>query len=356
VPFKPLPLFRSPFGRLNQVARTLDLVRLDRPARAVAQRIDEGRYDVAFVHPCRFQQSPGVLRHLRRTPSVYYCQEALRLLYEPMPARPYDDGAVGRRRLLNRVDPLPGLYRRRLRSTDRTSLHRAGTVLVNSRFMAGTIREIYGVEPQVSYLGVDASQFRPLGLEREPFVLSVGSLTPLKGFDFLIEALGHSHVRPGPRLVIVSNFENPPERAYLAELARDRAVEITFVGQANEGDLVRLYNQAQAVLYAPVREPFGLVPLEAMACGTPVVAVAEGGIPESIVHGKTGLLTGRDPVAFAAAMDQLLAGASLARRLGDAGVAHVSEAWTWDRATERLERHLTRAAALPASSPTGVPA
>src|SRR5690606_16640330 len=189
VPFQPWPLLRSPFGRLNQLVRSVDLVRLRGPARRIARQIDGGGYDVAFVHPCRFEQSPSVLRYLRRTPSVYYCQEALRLLYETMPSRPYDDRAIGRRRLLNRVDPLPGMYRSRLRHTDRANLRRADTVLVNSRFMAGTIREVYGVDAQVSYLGVDTGHFRPLGLARRPFVLSVGSLTPLKGFDFLVEAL-----------------------------------------------------------------------------------------------------------------------------------------------------------------------
>lgn len=341
VPFQPWPLLRSPFGRLNQLVRSVDLVRLRGPARRIARQIDGGGYDVAFVHPCRFEQSPSVLRYLRRTPSVYYCQEALRLLYETMPSRPYDDRAIGRRRLLNRVDPLPGMYRSRLRHTDRANLRRADTVLVNSRFMAGTIREVYGVDAQVSYLGVDTGHFRPLGLARRPFVLSVGSLTPLKGFDFLVEALACCPTERRLRLVIVSNFGNAPERGHLEQLARSRRVEIELVTHAREDDLVRLYNEAVLVAYAPVREPFGLVPLEAMACGTPVVAVAEGGIPESVIDGRTGLLTGRDPRAFAAAIDRVIADAALARQYGDEGRAHVSREWTWERAAARLEAHLS---------------
>jgi glycosyltransferase involved in cell wall biosynthesis len=342
IPFGPLPLLSSPFGRLNQVVRSLDLVRLQSRARRVARQIDAGGYDVAFVHPCRFEQSPGVLRHLRRTPSVYYCQEALRVLYEAMPARPYDDRAVGRRRLLNQVDPLPALYRRRLRAVDRANLRSADAVLVNSGFMAGTVREAYGVEAQVSYLGVDVTHFRPLGLDRRPFVLSVGSLTPLKGFDFLIEALARCAPPQRPRLVIVSNFANEPERVYLTNLARERQVELELVGHAGEPELLRLYNQARVVVYAPVREPFGLVPLEAMACATAVVAVAEGGIPESIVDGQTGLLTEREPGRFAAAVQRLMADPDLGRRMGERGREHVSREWTWERATDRLEAHLAR--------------
>jgi glycosyltransferase involved in cell wall biosynthesis len=343
IPFHSLPLFQSPFGRLNQVVRCLDLARLGQPAREVARRIDAGGYDVAFVHPCRFEQSPSVLRHLRNTPSVYYCQEALRSMYEVMPSRPYDDAAIGRRRLLNRVDPLPGLYRHRVKAVDRANLRSARTVLVNSRFMAGTIRRIYGAEAQVSYLGVDTGHFKPLGLERRPFVLSVGSLTPLKGFDFLIEALARCAPAVRPRLVIVSNFENAPERGYLIDLARARGVELELIGHAGEDDLVRLYNEARVVAYAPVREPFGLVPLEAMACGTPVVAVDEGGIPESVIDGRTGLLTDRDAGRFAAAIERLLKDDAFAAWCGAEGRAHVSQAWTWERAAVRLEAHLAAA-------------
>jgi glycosyltransferase involved in cell wall biosynthesis len=306
VPFEPSRLLGSPFGRLNQALRIRDLQRLGRAAREVAARIDAGGYDVAFVHPCQFEQSSSVLRYLKRTPSVYYCQEPLRLLYESMPARPYDDQAVGRRRVLNRLDPLPAIYRRLLRARDRANTRAAGRVLVNSRFMADAVSRIYGVGAVVSYHGVDAGHFHPLALPRRDVVLSVGSLTPLKGFDFLIRAMAEYHGDARPALVIASNFQNPPERDYLTSLARDLGVELELRGLVTDEGLVELYNQARVVAYAPVREPFGLVPLEAMACGTPVVAVTEGGIPESIVDGQTGLLTDRDPARFAAAVERLV--------------------------------------------------
>ena len=82
-----------------------------------------------------------------------------------------------------------------------------------------------------------------------------------------------------------------------------------------------------------------------MACGTPVVAVAEGGIPESVIDGRTGLLTDRAPSRFAAAIDRLVADPGLARRYGDEGRAHVSREWTWDHAAGRLEAHLSGMAA-----------
>ena len=342
-PFKPLPLLRSPFGRLNQGIRCLDLARLDTVARQVARRIDEGRYDAVFVHPCMYEQAPTVLRYLASTPSVYYCHESNRLLYQAMPPRPHDDAAIGRRRLLNAVDPLPRIYRRQLQRIDQRNLRSADTVLVNSRFTAAAVARIYAVTPEVSYHGVDTSRFRPVPVQKRHMVLSVGSLTRLKGFDFLVESMAQYPVKDRPTLLIASNFEDPLERTYIDQLARERNVNLSIVGSVSDDDLLRLYNEALVVAYAPVREPFGLVPLEAMACGTPVVAVAEGGIPESVVDGETGLLTDRDPTRFAAALARVVTDQALARRLGERGRGHVATQWTWDRATARVEGHLASA-------------
>jgi glycosyltransferase involved in cell wall biosynthesis len=339
-PFQPGPTLASPWGRANQAIRIYDLHRLRALTRRIARDIDAGGYDVALVHPCRFETAPSLLRFLQRTPSVYYCQEPPRRLYEPMPVRPYDDGASLRRRWLNRIDPLPAAYHARLKRADWEHTRRADRVLVNSRFMQEAVQRIYDIRAHVSYHGIDPARFRPLGLEREAFVLSVGSLTPLKGFDFLIQALAQLPQQERLPLVIASNFQNPPERAYLEGLAQELGVDVRFQGHVSDDDLLALYNRARAVLYAPIREPFGLVPLEAMACETPVVAVAEGGVRESVVHEVTGLLTPREPQAFAQALAWLLAHPEDARVFGQQGRAQVLRRWTWDQAVATLETHL----------------
>jgi glycosyltransferase involved in cell wall biosynthesis len=341
-PFQPLPLLESPFGRLNQVLRYADLKRLRRLTKAIAAEIDAGRYDVAVIHPCQYEKSSSILRYLTRTPSVYYCQEPLRLLYETMPERPYDDAAIGRRRLLNKLDPLPAFYYRALRKVDRDNTRKAGRVLVNSEFMAQAVGSIYNVDAQVSYHGVDVEQFRPASFAKRHMVLSVGSLTPLKGFDFLVRAMSRYPAAGRPQLVIASNFQNPPERAYLESLASDLKVEMVLEGAVSDARLLQLYNEAKAVVYAPVREPFGLVTLEAMACGTPVVAVAEGGISETTIDGQTGFLTSRDPKQFAMAVQRVVNDEALARQYGENGRRHVLAHWTWDRAADSLEQHLNR--------------
>ncbi len=338
-PFRPRPLFQSPFGRLNQLVRLVDLLRLEKVMQAVAQTVNRGGYDVLLAHPCRFEKSPSLLNYAA-IPSVYYCQEPLRRLYEPAPFRPYDDIASPRRRLLNRLDPLPPLYFNTLKRIDRRNTRRADAVLVNSEFIRAAVRKIYGVEAAVSYHGIDADTFRPLAVEKRHIVLSVGSLTPLKGFDFLIETMAKLPPANRPVLVIVSNFQNPPEKQYLQQLAAELGVTVDFLTDISDAALVKLYNQAKVVAYAPLREPFGLVPLEAMACGTPVVAVREGGIPETVVHGQTGTLVQRDAAQFADAIAALLENSALAAEYGKNGRAHVLQNWTWARAAATVESHL----------------
>lgn len=343
-PFQPRPLLDSPWGRLNQGLRLADLAQLRRLGQLVASDIRAGGYDVAFVHACQFEKAPSVLACLGDLPSVYYCQEPLRVLYEPQPTRPYGDDSSPRRTALNRIDPLLKLYLATARRIDRSNTRRATRVLVNSRFMQQVVGQIYQISPQLSYHGIDAQRFTPLELAKERFVLSVGSLTPLKGFDFLIDALAELPAAQRPPLAIASNFQNPPERAYLEQLAAQKQVSLQLLGSVDDAHLVELYNQALMTLYAPVREPFGLAPLESMACATPVVAVQEGGIPETVLPEQTGLLVQRDPQQFAAAVQRLLADPELATAYGQAGRQHILLHWTWEQAAQTVEQHLTAAA------------
>jgi glycosyltransferase involved in cell wall biosynthesis len=343
-PFQPLPLFRSPLGRLNQVVRLADLLRLRLVTRRVAALIQSRAYDLVFVQPCQFEKAPSVLRDLGGVPTVYYCHESLRVLYEQMPARPYDKADSSARQMANRLDPLPALYQAALRRSDQMNIHGARRVLVNSIYVQQVVQQVYGIGAQVSYHGVDEQLFQPARSEstrseQQRMVLSVGSLTPLKGFDFILRALAHLPVAQRPRLVIVSNFQNPPEKAYLQGLAHEVGVETEFLLNVSDERLATLYNQAALTVYAPVREPFGLVPLESMACGTPVVAVREGGVGESVLHEQTGLLVERDEQAFAAAVARLLDDPALAQAYGEHGRAHVLAQWTWERAMRTLEDH-----------------
>lgn len=120
--------------------------------------------------------------------------------------------------------------------------------------------------------------------------------------------------------------------------------QVTFEPMVRVSDetLLDVLNRAPVMIYAPRLEPFGLAPLEANACGVPVVAVAEGGVRETVVDGVTGLLVAHNPVAIAEAVSHLLADPPLARRLGANARQMVQSKWGLAAATDRIEQHLTR--------------
>lgn len=340
-PFQPLPLARPPIGRLNQGIRSADLLRLERAQRQIAAQIDAGGYDVAFVHNCQFSQSPGLLKFLR-TPSVYYCGEPPRQLYEPLAERSYNRFSQAQR-VGNLFDPFPGLYRRTLRRLDRNNVQTAGVVLVNSDYSRETLYRTYGIFAHVGRLGVDTERFRPLSLTREQRIVSVGALIAKKGFDLVIQSLGLIQATRRPALTIVSNYVDPTEHGYLRELASSLDVQVEFRAGVSDDELVEIYNRSLLTAYAPIMEPFGFVPLESMACSTPVVGVREAGVRETVRHEKTGMLVERDPKCFATTIAGLTDDQGRCMDLGRQGRAYVQAEWSWDRSIHGLEGYLSKA-------------
>jgi glycosyltransferase involved in cell wall biosynthesis len=246
-------------------------------------------------------------------------------------------------RTVNLIDPFPSLYRTVLARLDRKNARAATCVLTNSAYSRESLYRIYGIFAHVGYLGVDTALFRPLSLPKENFIVSVGMINPQKGFDFLIRGLALLEKDRRPTLVIICNNADERERAYLAALAQQLQVAVEIRALIPDEELVRLYNQARLTVYAPVMEPFGFVPLESMACQTPVVGVREGGVRESVTDGVTGLLVEREPEALAATLGTLLDRADEIDRLGKNGRACVETQWTWDKSVENIEHYLQQA-------------
>lgn len=341
LPFDSLPLARSPFGRLNQGIRACDLWRLRETQKQLASQIDAQGYDVVLVGNCQYSTTPAVLQFLQ-TPSVYYCQEPPRVIYEPRILRPYTEFS-SLQRIGNWLDPFPGIYRRTLARLDKASALSATSVLVNSAYSRESLYRTYGLYAHVAYLGVDLQRFRPLELAKGDFVLSVGAITPSKGFDFLLHSLSLIDADRRPKLCIVGNAVFAPECTYLQRLADDLGVQMTFRTQISDDELLTLYNQALFTVYTPIMEPFGFVAIESMACGTPVVGVREGGLRETVLDNVTGILTDRDPRQFAQAVEGLMHDEERRWLYGQRGRAYVEECWTWERSVCALESYLSQA-------------
>ncbi|HUS16143.1 MAG TPA: glycosyltransferase [Chloroflexia bacterium] len=347
----PFPAMRPMARRLPGLRKHVEAARelaeiagVRRRSRRIAADIDRRAYDWVFVHHCRPVQSPFLLGFLR-TGSVYYCAEPMREFYEPAPPqRPYEQAGSRAARLQAAwYSPTRRLVQGVIRAADRRNVRHATLLLANSRYSVASLRRAYGVRAQVCYLGVDTGKFRPLGAPRQDYVLAVGAVAPLKGYDFLVRAVGAIPVAMRPPLVLIGNTVSGAEAAFLQDLAMRHGVKLTIRGNVDESELVEAYNAARVFVYAAHREPFGLAPVEAMACGTPVVAVAEGGPRESVLDGETGYLVPREEAVFAGRVQQLLTNPARGQALGEQGRRHVLAHWTWPQAAARLQQLVSTA-------------
>ncbi|MEU4341978.1 glycosyltransferase [Nocardia sp. NPDC023852] len=184
--------------------------------------------------------------------------------------------------------------------------------------------------------GVDLSMFTPEGstVERDHRhrLLAVGRLVPRKGFDTSIKALQEL---PDTELVIAGGpADDDSEPRRLRQIAVDYGVQerVRLLGPVARAELPSWYRSADVVLCTPSYEPFGMVPLEAMACRKPVVATAVGGMLDTVIDGVTGrLVAPPEPIAVARAVRPLLDNATLRDTWGAAGYQRAAGRYGWDR-------------------------
>jgi D-inositol-3-phosphate glycosyltransferase len=205
----------------------------------------------------------------------------------------------------------------------------------------------YGARPETMYVvpcGVDGDRFRPSADARPDTsrVLSLGRLVPRKGNDTVIAAIA---AVPGAELTVAGGPDpgqlgDDPEVARLREVAEECGVadRVRFTGRVPHEDVPAMLKSADVVVSVPWYEPFGIVPVEAMACGKAVVVSAVGGHLDTVEDGGTGrLVPPRDPAALTAVLAQLLAEPGLRRKLGTAGAARAAARYSWDTVAAETE-------------------
>lgn len=244
---------------------------------------------------------------------------------------------------------------------ERTAMHNADGIIAVSGAMKKDVRALYGVDEQrirVIYNGIDTGRFKltqnperiaSYGIDpSRPYVLFVGRVTRQKGIIHLVNALAGLYA--GTQVVLCAGA---PDTEQIGREMRERveAVRRAFEGpivwisqMVPESDLVVLYSHAAVFVCPSVYEPFGIINLEAMACHTPVVAAAVGGIPEVVQHGKTGLLVPfapagdgdpepRDPEQYAhdlaSAINELMGSAQTRKQMGVAARRRVEDHFSW---------------------------
>ena len=261
---------------------------------------------------------PGRARH------ICYCHSPMRYAWDQF------DSYFGPAQVGPGVSSLLRPVMARLARWDAATAGRVDRYVANSHYVAGRIRRYYNRGSTVVYPPVDTAFYHPdSALSPEPFFLAVSALVPYKRLDVAIRACAEA----GTPLTIVGKG---PEEDRLRRLARTVGADVTFAGWLMDDEIRELYRRCRAALM-PGIEDFGMVPVEAQACGRPVVALGEGGAVESVVDGVTGLLV-KDPTvgAFAAALRDVSS-----RDFDGAAIRRHAESFSRDRFQQQFQAVVT---------------
>lgn len=337
---QPLSLVAERSRGFRKIAgRYADHRAVGRAWEAVWARACAEKPDVIFANPCQFAMTPPHLA-TATVPVVFYCEEARRVDYDPQ---------VRATRSL-RGNVLYGPLYRAERSSDRAGVEAATRVVTNSAFTRSEIRRWYASDSEVIPPGVSdellALSRRGAGARptagSSRYVLSVGSPSVNKRHDLVIAAA--SGLRDVSVLVALTR-RDPRFEDLLRNQATRLGVELTIVTGLDDSQLYSVYRGALATCYLASNEPLGLVSLEAQACGCPVVVADSGGLPSTVVHGRTGWVVRTNSGETVRVLEALTTDDAMARDVSRAAAEHGAR-YTWQASVARLVHEL-RAAADP---------
>ncbi|MDP2637835.1 MAG: glycosyltransferase family 4 protein [Candidatus Levybacteria bacterium] len=281
----------------------------------IASDIDKGCYDVVLAHPDHLTQAPFILKFLK-TPSVYYCEEPLRIAYEY--SLRFKDN-VGIHKLA--YEKLTRMYRKKI---DRENARAASFPVASCYHIRERMIESYDVYPHVCYPGIETDLFRPLHFVKRNELLFIGGKNVWNdGYDLVEKALSLIPLKERPKLHVIEWKKNG--------------------NRLSDEEIVKLYNRVKIVLCLSRFETFGLVPLEAMACGTPVIATKISGHRETVLDKKSGFLVDFDYREIARKIRELFADKSLYEAMSLYARKQMVDEWSWNKRIIDLEKILVKA-------------
>ena len=306
-----------------------------------ALEINQGGFDVLFANSCFYYGVPFISRFVN-IPKLLYLGEPNRYLYEAMPEQVWEapEEISNKWRSKFWVYFFSNTWRtnkfRVYVREERKNFQAFDKVLVNSYFSMESCKRAYGLLSEVCYLGVDNVLFKQIKpVESKPYVVGLGGFYGHKNPELAIRSVGEVKENR-PKLLWIGNMVDEKYWLEMVELARLLKVTLEVKKMVTDQQLVELLSGAICMIYSSNLEPFGFAPLEANACGTPVIAVAEGGVRETIIHGKNGFLVNQNPKEIAQYISQLSENQELRLNISNFAIKNVKENWSLASCSERI--------------------
>ena len=284
---------------------TAELIRVFLLDKKISRDIEARSYDLAFVSASDFIESPFILRFLK-IPKFFYCHDPYyRIIYEE---NLFNKTGVSRIKLF--YEQINRFFRKHI---DISNIKNADYIIFNSQFTKKLFENTYKILGEVSYVGVNTSYFKPINKKRDIDLLYIGSHEFLDGYKLFKD--------------VIKNVKQDV-----------KIKEVLFENEwLSNTQLLDLYGRSKILVATAFKEPLGLVPLEAMACGAVVVAVDDGAHKETVVNNQTGFVVKDNPKNMAEKINWLLDNPKILRKMSLNAWKYVQANWNWDKRGKELE-------------------
>jgi len=285
---------------------TLELYKLNRLHKKIAETIDKCVYDIVLVSASQYIEAPFILKFLK-TPNIFFAQDPYyRIIYDPIFTIQKD------------VDIFRYWYEKTNRWVrkilDKQNIKSTQLCVSPSKYIAQIFRKTYNKEVTVVHHGVDHQFFKPSNKKKDIDIFYIGSYDAVDGLVLLKKTLRYIKKKIVVRTVM-------KEEEWITD----------------DKELRDLYRRAKIMFCPARREGLGLVLLEAVSSGTPVIARDEAGHREIIMNNYNGYLMSPNPKKIAAEITNLLSDPEKIHRLGQNGREDILKYWTWEKRTKELE-------------------
>jgi glycosyltransferase involved in cell wall biosynthesis len=302
------------------------------PHKNLAEIINRNKYDIVYI--CHLA---NVIRLLGRFNTTTVCY-----VHEPLS-----------RKIINIERPIfkkfnDKIFRLLTSSVDKASMKKANFLFANSKYTQDCIYNEYGLDSKILYPSIDVEMFVPSQSNIRNKIFIPGRIEPLKNQMLALEAIGYidfNHKKDFE--ILLEDTRTQTSFPYYISRIEHKVKQLEESGwkfirfkSVSEDILIKYYQKSVVTLYPPRFEPFGMIALESMACGTPIISLNEGGPKESIKHKETGFLSENKIKQYTKYISYVLDNPDEARKMGINGRKRIVENFTHAEFFDRLDKSL----------------